>query len=167
MTDMQTGEPSARKPLRLWPGVAAVAVQWLLWFVFPLVFPTVAIYGALGGVACGLAVLVWWLCFSRAPWSERLGAIVLMILAIIATRRVVHASIANGMMGNMLFFYSIPALSLALVAWAVLTRHASAAVRRLSLVGATAIACAAFTLLRTGGISGEAVRHPLAVDAHS
>ena len=37
MTIEQTDDLTRRKPLRLWPGVVAVALQWLLWFVFPLV----------------------------------------------------------------------------------------------------------------------------------
>ncbi len=76
MTIAQTDEPTPRKPLRLWPGVVAVVLQWLLWFVVPIVAPDAAMFAMLGGVACGLAVVVWWLFFSRAPWSERLGAFV-------------------------------------------------------------------------------------------
>ena len=46
--------------------------------------------------------------FSRAPWSERLGAIALMIVALVATSRIVHESIANGMMGMMLVILGVP-----------------------------------------------------------
>ena len=79
----------------------------------------------LGGLVGGLAVVVWWLFFSRAPWSERVGAIVLMIVALFATSRIVHESIANGMMGMMFPIYAIPVLSLAFVAWAVASRRLS------------------------------------------
>ena len=48
---------------------------------------------------CAFAIVVWWLFFSRAPWSERLGAVILMAVALFATSRLVHASIAGGMMG--------------------------------------------------------------------
>ena len=47
----------------------------------------------LGGVVGALAIVVWWVFFSRAPWSERVGAIVLMIVAVFATRTVAHESI--------------------------------------------------------------------------
>jgi outer membrane protein assembly factor BamB len=155
MTIAHTEEPTPRKPLRLWPGVVAVALQWLLWFVVPIVAPGAGMFPVLGGVACGLAVLVWWLFFSRAPWSERVGAIVLMVVAVFATLRVVHPSIANGMMGMMLPIFAIPVLSLALVAWAVASRHLSTGPRRASMVAAILLACGVFTLLRTGGITGE------------
>src|SRR6266850_6057307 len=95
ITTKNADEPALRKPLRLWPGVVAVVLQWLLWFVVPIVAPDVGMFGLIGGVVCGLAVVLWWLFFSRAPWSERIGAIVLMIVAVFATKRIVHASIAN------------------------------------------------------------------------
>ena len=56
--------------------------------------------GMLGGVVGALAILVWWLFFSRAPWVERVGAIVLMIVAVLATKAVVHESIAGAGQGN-------------------------------------------------------------------
>src|SRR5438876_952957 len=149
-------QPILRKPLRLWPGVAAVVLQWLLWFVVPIVAPDAAMIAVLGGLACGLAVLVWWLFFSRAPWAERVGAIVLMVVAVVAAKRVVHQSIANGMMGMMLPIYAIPVLSLALVAWAVATRRLSSGLRRASMVASLLLACGVFTLIRTGGITGDA-----------
>src|SRR5881396_4245001 len=102
MTIAQTDEPTSLKPLRLWPGVIAVVLQWLVRFVLPIVAPEAGGTAILGGLAGGLAVLVWWLFFSRAPWSERVGAIVLMVVAVVATKRVVHQSIAGAGMGMML-----------------------------------------------------------------
>ena len=100
-------ETTSRKPLRLWPGVVIVILQWLLAFGVPQVAPDAELFslpigllGVLGGVVGGLAIVIWWLFFSRAPWSERLGALVLMIVAVIATRLTVHESIRGGMMGN-------------------------------------------------------------------
>jgi outer membrane protein assembly factor BamB len=145
-------EPTPRKPLRLWPGVVIVIVQWLLWFVVPIVAPDAAFVGMLGGVAGGLAIVVWWVFFSRALWSERVGAIILMIVAVPATKLIVHESIARVGMGMLLYISSIPYLSLALVAWALATRRLPDGVRRVSLVAAIVPACAPWTLLRTAGI---------------
>jgi outer membrane protein assembly factor BamB len=152
---MQIGEPTPRKPLRLWPGVAAVVLQWLFWLVVPFVFPDSISVGFLGGLIGGLAVVVWWVFFSRAAWLERLGMIVLAIVAVAGTRRIVHPSIANGMMGMMLAIYAIPALSLALVAGAVAGRGLSAGRRRIAMAAAILLACGVFTLLRTGGVAGD------------
>ena len=156
LTTNSADEPATRKPFRLWPGVVAVVLQWLAWFVVPIVAPDAMIFGMIGGLVCGLAVLVWWLFFSRAPWSERIGAIVLMIVAVFATKPIVHQSIANAGMGMMMYIFSIPVLSLALVCWAVAARRLSSGPRRAWLVVASLLACGVFTLVRTGGITGDA-----------
>jgi outer membrane protein assembly factor BamB len=145
---------ATRKPLRLWPGVVAVVLQWL-GVLFFLVAPQGGIYGMLGAVLAGVIVVLWWLFFSRAPWLERLGALVLMPVAVVAVRLVVHPTIARGGMGKMLYFFSIPFLCLALVAWAAATRRLSAGPRRLALVAAILLGCSVLTLLRTAGVSGD------------
>ena len=157
MTNAQANERTPPRPLRLWPGVVAVALQWLVFLVVPMVVPDAGGTAILGGVAGGLLVIVWWLLFSRAPWSERVGAIVLMVGAVVVTKRVVHASIANGMMGMMLPLFAIPVLSLALVASAAASRRLSSGPRRASMVAAILLACGLMTLLRTGGVTGDAV----------
>lgn len=155
MTALHTGEPTPRRPLRLWPGVVGVALQWLLWLVVPRLAPEAAMGAMLGGAALGLVVVAWWLFFSRAPGSDRVGAIILMVVALFAVSLVVHKSIAGGMMGFMLVMYAIPALSLALVAGAIVGRRMSARARRATMAGAILIASGAFTLLRTGGVAGS------------
>jgi hypothetical protein len=152
--DLESSTP--RKPLRLWPGVLAVSLQWLVMFGLPIFVPEQGGTAIIGGVVGALAVVLWWLFFSRAAWSERLGAIILMVVAVAATSRVVHESIANGMMGFMLFLYAAPILSLALVAWAAASRGLSTGRRRASMVAAILLACGTLTLVRTNGISGDA-----------
>jgi outer membrane protein assembly factor BamB len=144
------------KPLRLWPGVAAAVLLILIWFVVPAVVAGAGGAAILGGLACALMIIVWWLFFSRAAWSERVGALVLMAVAAFATFPMLHQSIKGGMMGMMFTISVIPALSLALVAWAVVSRRLSGGLRRATLVAATVIACGVFTLLRTEGVTGEA-----------
>lgn len=152
-----TASPISQRPLRVWPGVVIAVLQLLVIFVVPIIKPEFAAFGILGGAAGGLLVLLWWLFFSRAPWLERLAAIVLMVVAVVVTKRIVHASIAGGMMGMMLPVFSIPVLSLTLVAAAVVTRRLSRGARRGLIAAAILLACGAFTLIRTGGISGSAV----------
>ena len=153
---MNSEHLAPRKPLRLWPGVLAVALQWLVMFGLPIFAPEQGGTGILVGFGAGLLVILWWLFFSRAAWSERLGALALMVVAVAVTTRLVHPSIANGMMGFMLFLYSVPVMSLALVAWAVASRGLSSGRRRASMVAAILLACGALTLVRTNGVTGDA-----------
>jgi outer membrane protein assembly factor BamB len=136
--------------------VLAVALLWLFWSFVPVVAPGALLYSVLGAAVCGLAVVVWWLFFSRAPWVERLGAIALMVIGTLAVSRVVHPSISDGMMGMMLPMYSVPVLSLALVAGAVVGARLSTGARRTLIAVAILAGCSVFTLLRTGGITGDA-----------
>ncbi len=97
MTLIQKGERNRARPLRLWPGVVIVTLQWLLMFVVPVVVPDALFYGLMAGLfGGGLAIVLWWVFFSRAHWYERLGAIVLMAGSLYATRSIVHVSIASG-----------------------------------------------------------------------
>ena len=163
MSMAQTNDSTSRKPLRLWPGVAIAVVLVLLTYVVPRIAPAGAelfslplpVLGFFGGLACTMAIVGWWLFFSRAYWSERLGAIVLTIVALFATLRLVDKSIAGGMMGAMLFVYSIPVLGLALVVWAVATHRLANGTRRVSLVVAILLACVPWTLVRTAGESSD------------
>ena len=97
-----------RVPGRLWFAVATVVVQWLFWIVVPIAVPSQMAVGLFGGIGCGLVVIVWWLFFSRAPWVERLGAIAVMVVAVVATSLVVHPSISSGSWATCSTSSSIP-----------------------------------------------------------
>jgi outer membrane protein assembly factor BamB len=145
------------RPLRLWPGVLAVVLQWFGWLTPSTVFPdAAAMYVMLGGLLGGVVLLaVWWLFFSRAPWLERLVALVAVPLAVVVTKPLVHVSIQNGNMGMMLGIYSIPVLSTALVAWAWLSGRVtlSRPARAVAMAGLILLACLGFTLVRTEGVT--------------
>jgi outer membrane protein assembly factor BamB len=144
-----------RRPVRLWPGVVAVILLWLIRFGVPLVFPEALEFAVIAGVVGGLAIVIWWLFFSRAPRLERWGAVLLMIVAMLATSLILHESIATGAMGMLFPIYAIPVLSLAFVAWAVASRSLSDGPRRLTMVATILIACGGWGLVRTGGITGD------------
>jgi outer membrane protein assembly factor BamB len=154
-TVSQKEEPKLRRPLRLWPGVVAAALIALFWFIIPFVAPSLSLYGLMGGAIGVLVVIVWWLFFSRAPWLERLGVLVFVAITLIATKRIVHESIAGGAMGALLYALAVPIISLVLVAWAASTQTLSNKLRRVSLVGAALIVCGAFMLIRTGGFTAS------------
>ena len=153
-----SGEPIWQKPLRhatahlrLWPGVVAVVLQWLLRFGVPIVEPGAVFYGVFGGLFCGLAIVVWWAFFSRAPRSERWGAVILMIVVVVAMSLIIHESLGP----HWFVFYPIPVLSLAFVAWAVVSRRLSDGPRRTALVATILLACGVWTLVRSDGITGN------------
>src|SRR3989454_6934983 len=77
----------ARKPLRLWPGVVIAILLCLVRFVVPVVVPDATLVGVLAVPIGVLAIVLWWVFFSRAPWSERLGAVGLIVAALFATSR--------------------------------------------------------------------------------
>ncbi|HSE32848.1 MAG TPA: PQQ-binding-like beta-propeller repeat protein [Pyrinomonadaceae bacterium] len=159
---IESDKSRPRKPLRLWPGIVLAALIVLLRFIVPVVAPDaiiaglpVAIISVFGGMLATLAVLLWWLLFSRAPWLERLGALALMVLAVLVTYRLVHPSIAGGAMGALLPVMAVPIMAVALVAWAVGSRRLNTGLRWLSMAIVIFLVCGVFTLIRTGGFTGN------------
>ena len=104
------------------------------------------------GCVCvgGLGISVWWLFVRRALWSERLGAIGMMVVAGFVTPLFLHVSIATGGMGFLFIMLVVPSLSLALVIGAVASRRLSDGPRRVTLALAILFACGVWTLLQTG-----------------
>ena len=150
-------DTSSQKPLRLWPGIVIVILQWLLWFGIPLISESdiVLLIGMFGVLVGGLGIIVWWVFFSRAPRIERWGAILLMIVAMIATNFFLDESLAASQMGMTFVIYSIPFLCLAFVIWAVVTRRLSNIVRRISMVATIILVCGVWILLRSDGMTSD------------
>ena len=131
-------------------------------FVLPAVAPGAQIFGidvplfaVLGGFVGALAIVLWWMLFSRAPWFERVGAIVMMIVVAAVTRPLTHISIQDGMMGMMFAIYAVPpTVSLAFVGWALASGRLSGAARWAAMATAILIGSGVWTLVRTNGILG-------------
>jgi outer membrane protein assembly factor BamB len=158
METSHTPADRLRKPLRLWPGVSIAAFCVLFRLLVPLVAPDESVWGVFVGVIGAALVLLWWLLFSRAPWVERFGAIVATVAAYFAVRPLVDPSISGGLMGRMFAVYAMPAVvPPAFVAWAVVTRNHSNALRRVTMVLTIFLACSVWTLLRTEGVMGGSV----------
>ncbi len=146
-----------RKPLRLWPGVAIAIVQLLVMFLGPVVAPDAPLpVGMLGGVVGALLIFLWFLLLSRARWYERVGAIVLIVAAIFATKAIAHESMAGAGQGMLIYVLPIPYYALALVAWALATRPLQGGARLASMAAAMLIVAAPFAMLRTDGVSNIA-----------
>ena len=156
MSSSQVAAAASRKPLRLWPGVVIATLALLARFVVPLFAPHLLAYGVVGGVFIAVpAIALWWLFFSRAPWSERLGGLALMAAVVFAASRLVDRSIATGGMGFLFYVLAVPLVACAFVAWAVATRRLEGRARWLTMAAALALACAPWTLIRTGGFSSD------------
>jgi outer membrane protein assembly factor BamB len=147
--------------LRIRPALVIVAVIWLVRFglsafasgtLFEIPIPVISV---LAGVAGGAAILLWWLLFSRAAWSERLVVTSLLIFAGVVTYRLVHPSIAGAAMGMMLPIQATPVIATALVVWAAIARPLAGLRRAAALAAALLLACVPFTLLRTDGVTGD------------
>ena len=151
------------RPLRLRPGVTLAIVLVIARYVVPVVAPDaeifampLAVLAMISGVLLAVAIVIWWLFFSRAPWPDRFAAVALMIVAFFVTRLLVHESIRGGHMGMMPVLYAVPVLGVALVVWAVLTHRMPDGMRRATMVAAIVLACVPFVLIRTGGVIGAA-----------
>ena len=141
-------------PIRLWPGVVIVAVQWLVRFAMPAVAPDTSMFAVMGGLLGWLALIVWWVFFSRAAWFDRIAGVVLMIGVMAATYPLLDASIATGGMGFIFPMLAVPGICLAFVVWAAVSRRWSIGMRRVTMAVAIVVACLMWTLVRTGGFSG-------------
>jgi len=142
------------KPLRLWPGVAAAAVQ-LVAALLLIAIPSLFGLAMLSGIVGGLVIVLWWLFFSRAPWKERLAAIVVMAAVAFVVHPLLDPSISGAAMGILSWILSGATMAFGLAVWAAASRGLTAAPRSVALVTAVLIACASLAVIRTDGISGD------------
>jgi len=144
-----------RRPVRLWPGIAIVALVWLTRVAAPLVGVspwTEFLLRVLGGFAGALAVLIWWLGFSRASWLERAGVVAVIIAVLAAT-----LALGDPSMLVWVLWDAAPVLSLALVVGAVVGSTLSDRKRLLVMAMAIVLPGAAAQVLRIAGTAGHGV----------
>ncbi|HKR10622.1 MAG TPA: PQQ-binding-like beta-propeller repeat protein [Pyrinomonadaceae bacterium] len=153
MTSTQIGKQDPQNLLRLWPGVAAVVLQWIFRFGVKELFPGITGFGyaVMGSLACAAIFLLWWMFFSRARWRERFGALAVIAVAIAASWFLKHESMSLAW----LLAYAVPVLCLAFVIWAVATRRLPDNLRHATMVASIAVATGGWLLLRQNGINGD------------
>src|SRR6185436_15537391 len=119
-------------PLRVWPGIVAVALQWLARFGIKALIPGIKGFGRgmMVSFVFTIALIVWWAFFSRASRKERFGGLGFIALILGATWLLRHDS----MWLPWLFAYAIPFLSLAFVVWAVATNRLPNRVRQATMI---------------------------------
>ena len=143
------------RPLRLWPAVVLAGLLLAINLVIPLFFAEAAPLAVMAGPVVTLLVAVWWIFFSRVPMRERLGALVLIAVALYATSRLLHVSIATSMMGYMFPIFALPIMAMTLVAWSLLAGRLTERARRVALVVMIVAAAGAWALVRTDGFNGS------------
>jgi len=138
-------DSTVQKPLRLRPGVVIVVLQLLTFYLPGKIAPISAVmfYGMLGSLVAGtLLVFGWWLLFSRARWSDRLGGLALLI--------VVHAAavvLADPSAKMVAILPGVPWLCAVFVASLFFRSRAVTVI-------AVLVASLSWTLVRTDGVTG-------------
>ncbi len=150
-------QKAQQKSLRLRAGVIIAIITILVRFGLPALIPEAAAVGVLGGLAGGLVTMVWWAFFSGASRMERWGAVVLMIVGLLATSQLIDESISTAMMGMMFPSYALPVLCVVFVIWAVATRKLANNLRWVLMVATILLTCGMWTLIRSDGITGHSV----------
>jgi outer membrane protein assembly factor BamB len=143
-----------KSPLRLWPALVILAVQWSVSYYYQVYGATnidVVIGNAATPLICTIALLLWWLLGSRAPWRDRFAGLAVFAVAIgvvLAT----HLPIDKGLF---LLMRVLPALTLGLVAILLVTQLFSLPYQR-SLALLYATGCVVFFgLLRVVDLGGD------------
>ena len=153
MTDTMT-ERAPHKPLRLWPGMLAAAVQFV-GILVAIVYPPAADLGLLACAVGALVIILWWLFFSRARWFERLGVIALLAAVIFAARPLMDKSILGAGMGVMFPAMSVMLMCLTFVIAVIVSRSLARTSRYVVVVAALLLGCGFWALLRTDGIKNS------------
>jgi outer membrane protein assembly factor BamB len=140
--------------LRLWPGVAIVAVLWTIREGVQLLPPSPPLFQAaymFAPMVATVAMLGWWFFGSRLPWAERLTTGLAIILIAVATVFLTLKTLT--FMG--LLFYALPVLLTAWVSWLLRTYRQAWPARRTGLIAAIALVCGFISLVRLDGMDGS------------
>jgi outer membrane protein assembly factor BamB len=139
----------------LWPGAIIVALLWLWRFGAPAVAGPIEelMVRGISSLAGTVAVVIWWLFFSRAAWRERWAVAGAMVAAVAIPLLIGDESIG-------LFWlpmYGLPVLFLVLVVSAAVADRLVARHRLAAMTAAILIACVPWTAIRLAGITGNGV----------
>src|SRR5262245_31025509 len=113
----------ALRPPRIWPGLVLVAIYWIAWTTVTLFFAgtfTQFLTVFWTPMVVGAGAFVWWLFFSRLPWTYRLWGLAWTILGGVAAYYLVDKSMKMGVL-----MYALPvALTAAVLTLATVARSA-------------------------------------------
>jgi len=140
--------------LRLWPGVVIIALLWFSVTLAGWLAPATMIEFMtkfMAPMVAAVALVVWWLLFSRLRWVDRL----LGLLACGAAGGIAYALFhpSFGMHGMIL--YALPVVLTAWVLWLLVTPFLRWPVRRVGLLLVFVLCWGYFTLVRFDGVKGD------------
>lgn len=148
-----TPGPADAVHLRVWPGLLIAVAQWAAIEIPGRVAPgtKLMMFGMMLGPIIGtLAILVWWLFFSRAPTRDRLAILAVVIVATVAT-----VLLADSSVPMMLFILGLPTVTTLWVVWLALSRALAWRPRRLGLIAVILLTFGYFGLIRVEGTDGN------------
>ncbi len=146
--------PSIERRLRLWPGVAIIALQWSVVTAIRQIYQgtqTEFMTMMMGPIVGAVAVLLWWLFASRLRWTDRLGIPLVCGLSIGSI--LVLGDQSMGVMTIML--YTLPILFTAWVVWLVVSFPLGWPIRRAGLMLIFVLTCGYYLLIRLDGVTGQ------------
>jgi outer membrane protein assembly factor BamB len=142
----------SRKP-RIWPGVAIVILQWLLIKVPAWVWPQTMIHFQMmmfGPIIGVLGILIWWLGFSRFPWSIRALGLVPLVLG-----PVVGFTLGDPTMKMAMVVFAPPVVTTVFVLWVVAASRLNRTILGAGLVIVPMLVWGFLCLRRMDGLNGS------------
>ena len=150
---VESNKLKAGHQLRLWPGVAVVAVMWLvrIWSDTGENSPAKIMAGKLFAPEIAvLLLLVWWLFGSRLRWFDRLNVSFAFVMIAVAT--IVIAGKDFPAMAQIV--YALPVVATGWVAWLLISFAMPWRLRRDGLLLVLAGIGVYFSMLRMEGVTG-------------
>jgi len=142
------------RKLRLWPAIAIVLIQWVVYSTKGFLPPGTTIQMAAimwTPMLVGVAIVVWWLAASRAPWRERGLGLFAWLAAGAITVPFYHPSFRA--IGTLI--YAVPVVATTWVAWLLVSGSMRWPSRRAGLALVFLLTWGYFALLRFDGIDGS------------
>lgn len=142
------------KPLRVWP-LMVLGVGFAATLATRLIAnktPPIQITTVIGPALCGILVILWWLALSRARWQERLFGLIGIVGSFAAT----YALLDVTMKGGPTVYITVPMGTAAFALGALLCRNSLTLKRTVVAVLFAAVGFGASTLMRGGGMWGDA-----------
>ena len=141
--------------LRVWPALLLIATMLFLRYL-PKLMTTrpdaVLMAQAMGPAICGILILIWWLCFSRAKWFERIAG----LIGVAVSMYMVSLTVDSSMLGVGSMFLTFPMGLAAFGIGATVARHMLNSKRTMVAILFAMIGFGFSALLRMDGMWSDA-----------